>query len=152
MKVYGKAGFGDVFSEKPRKDKIQIAQGKRSRMMRVENQQRVWMLIGERGYLTFSQLQKATGLCRQSLAKILRELKEDGSVVKDTVKPWEQFEHWKIISSPIDAFWHALKKPPSENVLTGIGRTFTGSAVEAWLLRLVSVKPQHVGEIVYRIT
>jgi hypothetical protein len=29
--------------------------------------------------------------------------------------------------------------------------TDTRSAVEAWFLRLVSVKPQHVGEVVYRM-
>ncbi len=125
--------------------KVHDAQGERSKMKKIDNQQRVWMLIGERGNFTFPQLQKATGLCRQSLAKILRELEKNGMIVKDTVKPWEKFEHLKIFDGFLGASMQALMQS-STNELTD-----TRSAVEAWFLRLVSVKPQHVGEVVYRI-
>ncbi|MGD0029580.1 MAG: helix-turn-helix domain-containing protein [Candidatus Bathyarchaeia archaeon] len=124
---------------------IHKAQVEAPRMRKIENRMCVWMLVGERGNLTFSQLKKATGLCRQSLAKILRELEKSGLIYKDTVKAWEQFEHWKIIRSPLDAFMQVLMNSSTNEL------PITKNAVEAWLLRLVSVKPQHVGDIVYRM-
>lgn len=127
------------------RDKIQIAQGKRSRREKTENQYRIWMLICERGKLTVPELKKETGLGRKSIWKNLRELEESGVIFKDTVKPWEQYEHCKIIRSRMEAKMQALMQS-STNELTD-----TRSAVEAWFLRLASVKPQHVGEVVYRM-
>jgi hypothetical protein len=74
---------------------IRLAQGKRSRELEERNQVSVWLSSGEN--LTFKQLQIATGLCRQSLMKHLRELEKSGLVFRDTVKPWERMNDANVL-------------------------------------------------------
>jgi hypothetical protein len=117
---------------KPKKDEIQIAQGERSRRLELENQQFICMTAGEN--YTFFQLQKATGLCRQSLMKHLRELEKRGLIFKDIVKPWERLNDLGIIRNPLQAWaFRSFQDHLSRN----------GNALV--------VKPQRVGQVVYRI-
>jgi len=117
---------------KPKKDGIQLAQGERSRRLELENQQFICMTVGET--YTFSQLQKATGLCRQSLTKHLRELEKRGLVFRDVVKPWERLNDLGVIRNAMQA-WDVRY---AQDQMSKHGNSFV-------------VKPQRVGQVVYRM-
>lgn len=96
MKTYTVTQNGIV--EKPLKDKIQLAQGKKSKEINRWNLRNVLMAIAyeseDKGSgVSFSdllQLTRGVGIStRQTLAKHVHKLEELGLVYEDTVKPWD---------------------------------------------------------------
>jgi hypothetical protein len=74
--------------QKPKQDKIQIAQGERSRRVKEENENYVLFLCSK-GY-TFDQLKLESEFSRQTLAKHLKRLEGKGLIYRDTIKPWDE--------------------------------------------------------------
>jgi hypothetical protein len=126
MKVYG-------VGQKPKKDKIQVAQGKRSIEFGELYLNLVYLTCGQN--YTFSELLATSGLAKRTLMKHLRELEKKGLIYKDTIKPWEELNNANIIRNAMQAWDFRLAQDMA--LKNGFGRILN--------------KPQHVGDVVYRI-